>query len=385
MELDLDYIKINIQKILDRNHTDVEKRKIKVKHDRLSFACPICGDSQKNPREKRGHLFFNNLYYRCYNEDCRSTFTNLCSMNKIQLDITKKIELLDYIDTNFKTIKVDDISFSILDKLINITDLEKWFKSGNGPLRKFKKVVKNSEVYNWLSNRKIPENIILENFYEGVKVLGNGKWTENYVVFVNKINDKVLGFQERNLKSKQFRKFDIWQFDRIYNSIFDEKLDSIEAISYNKLSMLYGILNVDFENTLTIFEGYLDSLFFPNSIGMVGINTEFEFLKSNDVDVRLFFDNDNTGHLKSQKWINNGYSVFLWNKLIDELSLKERDPFTFKKWFNTNITDLNKLMELYPLSYNYLAKFFSKDEFDKIYLNKVVKTKYKTKNKTFTI
>ena len=60
--LDIDYLKNNIQTILDKVHTHPQKRIIKVKHDRISFACPICGDSGKDPYQKRGHLFLNNLH-----------------------------------------------------------------------------------------------------------------------------------------------------------------------------------------------------------------------------------------------------------------------------------------------------------------------------------
>ena len=78
-------------------------------------------------------------------------------------------------------------------------------------------------------------------------------------------------------------------------------------------------MNVDFGNTITVFEGYLDSLFFPNSIGLVGVNTDYRFLENNDLDIQYFFDNDDAGFKKSEEKLKEGFSVFLWKKLFEDL------------------------------------------------------------------
>ena len=61
--ISLDYIFPKIQAILDRNHSQRAKREIKKfpsdsNPERLNFACPICGDSQKSDYKKRGNLYF---------------------------------------------------------------------------------------------------------------------------------------------------------------------------------------------------------------------------------------------------------------------------------------------------------------------------------------
>lgn len=367
--LDINYLKNTISTILHKVHTQSSKLKIIEKHDRLTFACPICGDSHKDLHMKRGHLFFNNLYYKCYNEDCRSTFTKLCKDYDVRLDPTKKMELIHYIDLNFQRIKrnEDDWIIGNLTKLININDLQDWFDSGEGPLKGFKPVEFGSQVYMYLLERGIPRDFISELFYEGIK--HNGKWSEPYVVFVNKINDKVIGMQERNLKKGYERKFKIWTFKDLYENIYKEELDIVEAISYNKLSYLFNILNVDFEKQITIFEGYIDSIFIPNSIGAVGINTDYSFLTNNDLDIRFLFDNDNIGKRKAKEYLKKGFKVFLWEKLVNDLAKKEKDPHAFKKRFNINIKDLNKLMQIYKMHYKELDKYFSDNIFDMLYIN----------------
>lgn len=367
--LDINYLKSNIETILARVHAAGPKRVVKVKPDRISFACPICGDSSKDSHQKRGHLFLNNLYYKCYNEDCRSTFTKLCKEYDVQLDPNKKLELINYIDTNFQRYKQeeDDWMMTNLNKLIEFKDLQSWFDSGKGPLRGFKPVTFGSQVYTYLFDRGIPDNLIKELFYEGIRV--TGKFSEPHVVFINKINDKVIGMQERNLKSGFRRRFKIWTFKELYESVHDTELDDIEAISYNKLSYLFNILNINFESEITIFEGFIDSIFMPNSIGAVGINTDYSFLTNNDLDIRFFLDNDNIGKRKAKDWLMKGFKVFLWEKLRNDLARKEKDPHAFKKWFDLNIKDLNGLMKSMPMHWKELNKYFSSDKFDAMYLN----------------
>ena len=62
-DLDKDYIKSLVQKILNKEHAEPQKKIIKEFSDRFNFACPICGDSHKNVNAKRGNLYFNTMHY----------------------------------------------------------------------------------------------------------------------------------------------------------------------------------------------------------------------------------------------------------------------------------------------------------------------------------
>jgi len=385
--IDINYIVHTIQEVLNKVHVDKNKRSISVKSDRISFACPICGDSSKNTHQKRGHLFLNNLYYKCYNEDCRSTFTKLAKDYNVHIDADTKIKLINYIDTQFHTYKKQDDDWIVgnMTKLIDLNDLSDWINSIKGPLRNFKQVSFGSKVYTYLLDRGIPENIITSMFYEGIK--SNNKFSEPYVVFINKIGDKVIGMQERNIRSGTNRKFKIWTFKELYEAVTDNELDIIESISYNKLSYLFNILNVDFEQEITIFEGYIDSLFMPNSIGAVGINTDYSFLINNDVNLKFFFDNDDIGKRKSLEWLKKGFRVFLWEKLVYDMAKEQKDPYLFINWFNSNIKDLNAFMKIYLISYKKLYKYFSNDVSDTYWINfkKYIKKSKQIKEKSIDI
>ena len=139
--LDIDYITSNIQKILDKTHHNEHKRKINTsKSDRLTFACPICGDSHKDNKMKRGHLFFNNLYYKCYNEDCRSNFTKLCRDFNVNIDASKKMDIINYIDLAFHKYakRSDDWIIDNLDMYIKMEGLVEWFEDGHVPVDSLK-------------------------------------------------------------------------------------------------------------------------------------------------------------------------------------------------------------------------------------------------------
>jgi hypothetical protein len=195
------------------------------------------------------------------------------------------------------------------------------------------------------------------------------------MVFLNQKNGKVLGLQVRNLKEGRRRFFLIYNWETLNSWIYgeDAEIDVQKCVIYNKLSYFFNILNVNFEDTITIFEGYLDSLFYPNSIGIVGVNTDLRFLENNNLDLQYFFDNDLAGYLKSEEKLLQGGKIFLWKKLFDDIVEKKRsrDPHGLL-YRISKVKDLNKLNELVPNSYKKLnlPEFFSEDTYDLKYLPK---------------
>ena len=110
--LDKEYIIGLVQVILNNSHSDPQKRQIRNHNDRLNFACPICGDSERHHGKKRGNLYFKNMYYVCYNEEaCSRSFTNLLKTFNIDMDLDKKLELYEYIENNINYYNPDDVQF----------------------------------------------------------------------------------------------------------------------------------------------------------------------------------------------------------------------------------------------------------------------------------
>lgn len=369
-ELDIKYVKACIQLVLDKCHTHPDKKVIDDrKSDRLNIACPICGDSHKRTKTKRGWLFLNSLTYKCYNEGCRSSFTDLCKLGSVNLDPEKKLQLMEYASSNMKLKPREDEFQSIVQsELLSLKKMEELFNSGLGKFTEFKPIEKGSQAYKYLISRKMFDHT---NIYECNHWITD-KWSEYSIVFLNRKGDLVLGLQTRNLKeSKEKRRFKIYNFKELLEMVEPQKEMLEEELEYlNKLSYFYNILNVDFERKITILEGFTDAYFYPNSMGMVGLNTDYNFLLGNNLDIQFLFDNDDTGKRKTLMNIEKGLSCFLWKKLFEKIASEQKDPQTAFVNLNLKIKDLNKLAQFFnnPFSSLNLDNYYSKDSFDKMYV-----------------
>lgn len=370
MNLDIDYIKSVIKDILEKNHTHKSKKEVKLaptssNPDRLNFACPICGDSDKVTSKKRGNLYIKSLRFKCFNCGETETFFSFARRFNHEIDLDKKIDMIDYINENMDKIKwnEDDFVLNNLDKLIPIEDLTTYFNTNDdSPITDFRPVQKGSRVFNYLNDRKIFNH---DDIYEGT-YWHTRSWSEPVLINMNQSQSKVLGIQVRNIKPRGTRFYKIYAFSEIYKKVYSKELDDIEKIGYDKLSYLYNVLKVNWDQPITIFEGFLDTKFFPNAIGCVGTNTDLTFLLNQDLKIRFFYDYDKAGLKKQKEMINNGQSVFLWERFFEEWSTKSKNPSSALYKLKTNIVDLNDIGNLINNPYKSLdlEKYFSVDEMD---------------------
>ena len=369
--MDKIYIKSLLQKIIDKEFTNSTKRRINDYSDRLNFACCYCGDSHKNNHAKRGNLYFNRLVFICFNCDKKTTFDRMCKDFNEQIDPDKKLEMIEHLDsivtyTDYQNEFID----ARFENLIDLTDLEDSINKNLTPLSDFKPIQANGGIYKYLIGRGIaPE--LHKNIYQA-KYWKNEDESEWVIVMLNRKDNKILGMQIRNLKEGKRRTFKIYNYENILEWVNMAKeepkvIDINELVVYNKLSYYFNILNVNFDYMITVFEGYLDSLFYPNAIGLVGVNTDFRFLENGGFDLQYFFDNDEAGFKKSEEKLKEGYPVFLWRKLFDDIVERKRveDPYTLLHRIS-KVKDINKLCQLTPGAYKKLnlPNFFSEDVMD---------------------
>jgi hypothetical protein len=269
------------------------------------------------------------------------------------------------------------------ENLIDMSELERVFSHDLTPISDFKPIQVNGGVYKYLVGRGIPPQYH-QNIYQA-KYWKNEDESEWIIVMLNRRGDKVLGMQVRNLKEGRRRMFKIYNYENLLEWVNIgkdvEELNMNELVVYNKLSYYFNILNVDFSNRITVFEGYLDSLFYPNSIGLVGVNTDYRFLENNDLDIQYFFDNDEAGFKKSEEKIKEEYPIFLWKKLFEDIVDKKNsdDPFQLLHRIS-KVKDINKLCQLVPDAYSKLElwNYFSNDILD---IKWIPKTTRKRKSK----
>lgn len=382
------YLKSIVERILDKEFTDSRKRKtILYPKNRIQFACPYCGDSHKNPNAKRGNLYFNRLMYVCFNCEKKTTFTKLSKDFNQQIDPEKRMEMIEYINQNLQYEEFkDDFTEAKFEKLIDFEDLKRVLNSDFVNITDFKPIDKTKGIYKYLINRGIGDEM-QKNIYQAKYQMGenNHQWV---ICMLNRKGDKILGMQIRNLKSGKNRMFKIYNYENLLEWINHEKkikgeetieMDISEVAIYNKLSYYFNMLNVDFSRKITIFEGYLDSLFYPNSIGLVGVSTDTKFLENNNLDIQFFYDNDHAGHKKSEEKIKQNFPVFLWKKLFTEIVERKDSKDPDRHFYRLNqIKDLGKLNELMPSSYKKLRLFdyFSEDGYDLRWIPKTYTKKY---------
>jgi hypothetical protein len=135
-----------------------------------------------------------------------------------------------------------------------------------------------------------------------------------------------------------------------------------EIASMKKLSTLFGIMMVNFQEDVTIFEGPIDAMFMQNTLGLASVGRSTEELDEIPT-VRYMFDNDEPGKKKMLEKLKRGKRVFMWSKFIKENNLN-----IYKK----KIKDLNDLVmvswESKSKCLNKVNNYFTDSRLDAYYL-----------------
>lgn len=343
--------------------------------DRVQFRCPYCHEGRTKTK-KRGNIYLNKLLFICFRCGKKTSFDKFCKDFNEIIEPDKKLEMIEHLNNvvTYSDYEGDFIDAKFND-LIDMTDLERVFNQDLTPITDFKPIQQNSGVYKYLLGRGIsPE--FHKNIYQA-KYWKNEDEYEWIIAMLNRRDNKVLGIQIRNLKEGKKRMFKIYNYENLLEwvNLGKENVehDMNKIVVYNKLSYYFNIMNVDFSKKITIFEGYLDSLFFPNSIGLVGVNTSLNFIENNNLDIRYLFDNDEAGNKKAEEKMKENYPVFLWNKLFEDIVCKKKSKDPEKLLYRiSKVKDINKLSEFVSNPYFKLEleKFFSNDILDLKWLPK---------------
>lgn len=377
------YIHSVVQKIVNKEFASNIERNVVSHEDRIQFRCTYCNEGRTKTK-KRANVYYNKLMFICFRCGHKTTFDRFCKDFNEQIDPDKKLEMIEHLDSVMTYSDYDgDFVDAKLDDLIDMSELERVFSSDISNISDFEPVKTNGGIYKYLIGRGIgPE--LHENIYQA-KYWKNEDEYEWIIAMLNRKGNKVLGMQTRNLKEGRKRTFKIYNYEsllelvNIGKDIEEIEKDMSKLVIYNKLSYYFNILNVNLMNKITVFEGYIDSLFFPNSIGLVGVNTDSKFLVNNDLDIQYFFDNDEAGYKKSEEKLKMGYPVFLWRKLFEDIVSKKKvdDPDKLMHRM-LKVKDINKLSQLVPGFYKKMeiVKYFSTDVLDLGYIPKYSKKRY---------
>ena len=346
-----------------------DKQTIDESDGKLNFACPFCGDSKVKASKKRGHLYMETKTYKCFNDGCMAwmSLAEFVASLSNQYGIISSLFLDEAdLDINYKkTTENHLVRFLTSNRkgMISISDVINRFS-----LKRLDQISENSAAYTFAQSRGLTK---VKNF--GDIMYADAMDNKVYIFNFDHRSGKILGLATRSLDPFTDRKYLIKSYNEV-SKIFTNG-DTPEIIDdANYLNNYFNILNVDFTQPLMVAEGQIDSMFLKNGLATSGVSKAKSILKAmGAVDIKIIFDRDKAGKDSMLAFIKDGYSVFLWNSLMDEL----------KKKFPTQIIKLSKIKDINDLFLflnkqdpsftisqfqDLIGKHFSNSVYDIIYL-----------------
>lgn len=349
-----------------------EKQKIEEGHEKLVFSCPFCGDSEIKSSKKRGNLWFDSKSYKCFNGGCLTwmpldrfflTFSRKYHIHlpESSLTSTKKASaikvksynpLLRFMTTNLNLVKIDDIAKRF--GLIHKDD-----------------VAVGTNAHSFLKKRGLI-NIKAPIYFTQAD--------DSALIFnLDEKSGKTLGYAIRKFNpDPNAPKYVLKYYSDITKMYPEFKVDEELEKDTNFLNNYFNILNLDFSKPITAVEGQIDSLFIDNCVSTSGLGKIHVLLENVFKDknkIRILFDRDKDGKKVMMELILLGYSVFLWDSVIEDLKKRFKGNRTFFE-----LKDVKDINDLYLFlkskdpdttleSFNaYISKFFSSSTYDLIHL-----------------
>lgn len=336
---------------------DTERQRIVTgSNGRLNFCCCYCGDSHDNPRKKRGHYYSNWMYFKCYNGGCEK-YVDLVSMasdfgvshmftdeelSSMKISIAESREA-----SKHEKLLRQEISLNVL--------VDTNFEEVLVPRKELMQSLGLMEVH-----QRSPIGIYLSKRLQTVdeRFAWDYKKKRLFIFNLDPSKQWIFSLQTRqfdndNAKYLTYSLSSMWS--KMMNNKDEEFLEKMRK--YDHISTIFNVLTISFNHVVTLFEGPLDSFLFQNSVGMCSINNSWPF----DIDnYRWFQDNDEAGKKKALEALNNGRSIFMWKKFIDDFELHGK-----------KIKDYNDIVvysKANNVDFGDLEKYFSTHKYDGIFL-----------------
>lgn len=349
------------------------KAKISMTSRDINCGCPHCGDGSSSYK-RRFHIYFQNYSYKCYN-DCHKPFGSLYNLiHEYGLQYSFTHVELSHIKRVFEDFMKSGLAKT--DKSIKVTGRDIIDKDGHistqvpevndyafpreeiMSIKHLREVRRSPALIDYLRKRAVITD--KTDLYEDrLRTFAyNERYEDLYVFNLAKNMRDVIGVQIKHLSPKSRRRFTTMSWSKIWTDIFQLQPKDFEELSvkFDKISMIWNSLHIDFSRRYNILEGTFDAYFVDNSIACWGLSN-FVYNKS------AYYITDNTlldmaGKKKSLELINGGYNTFLWVKFAEDFP---DVAYTCK--------DINDIVRKFPnFNMNVLEKYFGNDEFDTLYI-----------------
>jgi hypothetical protein len=231
----------------------------------------------------------------------------------------------------------------------------------------------DGDTVNYIKNERLLSDSV--NFSECCYHDSNMK--KIYIFNKDDSSNKILGFAIRNATEDYYGpKYRIYNYSEIKKenmATIDMSTEELREIDL--LNNYFNILNLEYNAPISILEGQFDSMFIDNSMASTGVGKirDVLYMLNDSKEIRILLDNDKAGKTESLKLLKDGYTVFLWSKLTDDLMRKYNSHSMEIK----NLTDINMLYiflkkmnaSLSFKSFNsYLNNYFSNSIFDALFI-----------------
>ena len=274
------------------------------KEDLYNFRCPYCGDSQKHRNKARGYFFRikTDMVFKCHNCGVGRTLPNFLKDNAPDLHD-------EYIMERYKSGTTGKGSY------VPKPTFEKPKFKKKGELQSVDCLNNEHPAVGYLLGRQIPKEHFSDLFY-----------TDKFCTWVNTqkptfkdvkkdhpriiipfidTNGEWFGFQGRSLNA-------------------DDKLRYITIMLDESRIKVFGLDRVDFNKTIYITEGPIDSFYIDNAIAMAGADVDWDLLS--DKEVVFVYDNEKRNKeivSRMEKAINKGYEIVIWPENLQEKDLND--------------------------------------------------------------
>jgi hypothetical protein len=269
-----------------------------------NFRCPYCGDSSRNKNKARGFFFQKrtDIFFKCHNCGVGRTLSNF--LKDIDVNLHD-----NYVMERFKDGTTGRGSNTASPKL-NVEFKTPVFKKT--PLSE---LIKISELNNthpakeYLLQRKIPEKhfstlYFAEDFNAWAKSESKIKESRIVIPLLSK-SGTLFGFQGRSIDK-------------------DSKLRYITTMLDDRYVKVFGLNNIDFNETIYVTEGPFDSLFLSNAIAMCGADVQ---LDKTVYKSRVFIlDNEPRNHEIVKRYetlIDAKEQIVIWPSTINQKDIND--------------------------------------------------------------
>ena len=330
------------------------KQEVYESGDKINFACPYCGDSKSDSRKKRGNLYPDRGFYKCYNDGCGVKSDIPKFISKFALKYSLGVpEVKAEVTWSPQTSKKKRgsliellINKNASDHLLKIEEVARRFS-----LTPCSEIDPDTELGIFIKNRSLDTLPAFQrcSYFDS-------REDKVYLFNLDQRTGKILGFAIRRIGEDIFGpKYLIKNYSELKKNGLVRNVDDDIITDIDSINNYFNVLNVDFSKPILVTEGQIDAMFLNNSIATTGISKSKLLLENllSKSNTLILFDSDFAGKTQSIELIKKGYRVFLWNKVMADLRIKYNKDYRSVRL----IKDVNNL-------YSFMLKHDSSLTFD---------------------